>query len=191
MTARLLVLRPASPSDRTVILGLIESAARWLWERKKIGQWRDPWPDQAAHEARIDRDLARGRTWMLQDGLATAATITTDPGSDPLWSEREYQSPALYIRRFVVSRAYAGRGLGAELLDWAAATGHHSHDARFIRVNAWTDNTGLHAYYTSRGFEQCDPAAVLHHPSRARFQRATSYRHASSRWQFTEQPRTC
>lgn len=185
MAPRLLVLHPASPSDRTVILGLIESAARWLWEYKKTRQWSEPWPDQAEHEARIDRDLARGRTWIVRDGTATAATITTDPGTDPLWPERRYQSPALYIRRFVVSRAYAGRELGADLLDWAAATGHRRHGARFIRVNAWTDNTGLHDYYTSRGFEECGPAAVLQHPSRARFQRATSYRDATRHWQFT------
>ena len=60
-----------------------------------------------------------------------------------------------------------------------------------IRVDVWTDNWDLHAYYRRQGFTLCefrDPRALPGYPSRALFERRTSpRRHGGNPSLFTEQ----
>jgi len=80
-------------------------------------------------------DLLKGKTWLLWDGSIAAATITVDTeepvdlNERPVWPPHKRGEPALYIRRVIVGRRYAGRGLGAALLDWAADTAGRDYDA--------------------------------------------------------------
>jgi GNAT superfamily N-acetyltransferase len=67
------------------------------------------------------------------------------------WLEDE-RRPALYVRRIVVGRSYAGLGLGAVLLDWAADVAMKDHGATQIRIDVWTTNLELQAYYVRQGF---------------------------------------
>jgi ribosomal protein S18 acetylase RimI-like enzyme len=74
----------------------------------------------------------------------------------------------------VVSRAFAGRGLGAALLDWAGLRARRLHGARWVRVDVWTTNTTLHAYYRRHGFEFHGlREESTGYPSAALFQKAT------------------
>ena len=61
----------------------------------------------------------------------------------------------MYVRRLVVRRDYAGRGLGAALLDWAGLTARRQAGAQWIRVDVWRSNKELHAYYERQGFTSC------------------------------------
>ena len=63
--------------------------------------------------------------------------------------------PALYVRRVVVARSYSGLGLGAALLDWAADVAKSDHGAALIRIDVWTTNLELHAYYEGQRFTRC------------------------------------
>lgn len=70
-------------------------------------------------------------------------------------------------------------GLGARLLDWAGDIGARVHEARWIRIDVWTTNRRLHAYYRKQGFRfsglrdlDDDPD----YPSRALFERSTGWR---------------
>jgi GNAT superfamily N-acetyltransferase len=171
------VLRLALPWDLDKVVGLIREAADWLGS-KGIDQWQKPWPDRAGQRERILNDLFKGKTWLLQDGQTIAATITLDTdepldlNEHPVWPPDKSQRPALYMRRVIVSRHYARRGLGAALLDWAADVAKRDHGARLIRIDARTTNVRLHAYYEGQRFTRCpDPQGLGDYPAQALFER--------------------
>ena len=66
-------------------------------------------------------DLLKGKTWIAWDGTIAAGTITVDTeepldlNERPVWPDDKRREPALYVRRVIVSRRYAGIGLGAAL----------------------------------------------------------------------------
>jgi GNAT superfamily N-acetyltransferase len=165
------------PGDLDKIAGLIREAADWLGSRG-IDQWQKPWPDRAGQRERIRNDLFKGKTWLVRDGKATAATITIDTDEPldaeerPVWPAAEDQTPMLYVRRVIVSRRYARLGLGAALLDWAADVAQRDHGAELIRIDVRTTNVELHAYYEAQRFTRCpDPQGLGDYPSQALFQR--------------------
>jgi GNAT superfamily N-acetyltransferase len=160
-------------ADLAVILQLIQEAAGWL-QAKKIDQWAKPWPNRADRDSRIQAGLRQGKSWICWDDGTPAATITADPDEDPYWSEEGGTEPAVYVHRLVVSRQYAGSGLGGALFDWAGRTARREHGARWIRVSAWTTNHRLHAYYRGQGFSQCGFHPDDGYPFAARFQKPTA-----------------
>jgi GNAT superfamily N-acetyltransferase len=172
-------LRLASPGDLDVVRGLVRHAAAWL-STKPTDQWQNPWPDRAGQRERILNDLIKGKTWIVWDGPASAATITVDTEEPlarhdlPVWPAHKRQGKALYVRRVIVSRDYAGLGLGAGLLDWAADVAKRDHEADFIRIDVWTTNLDLHAYYQRQRFIQQqgrDPEEIPGYPAQALFER--------------------
>jgi GNAT superfamily N-acetyltransferase len=163
----------AVEADLAVIVRLIQEAADWL-QTQDTDQWAKPWPDQAGLESRIWAGLGQGKSWICRDGAIPAATITADPDVDPYWTGSGQPESAIYVHRLVVSRQYAGTGLGAALLDWAGRTGRREHGARWIRVSAWTTNRRLHAYYRKQGFSLCGYHPDDGYPSGARFQKRTA-----------------
>jgi GNAT superfamily N-acetyltransferase len=174
MPGRPLILAQATDHDAdvAVIAGLIQQAASWL-RTMRTDQWARPWPNQTGLHGRIRLSLQQGRTWICWDGDLAAATITADPDADPYWGDAVHLERAVYVHRLVVSRHYAGRGLGAALLDWAGRTARRDHGAQWIRVSAWTTNEALHAYYVGQGFVFCGLHPDDGYPSAARFQKPT------------------
>jgi GNAT superfamily N-acetyltransferase len=176
-------LRLATPGDLDEVRGLVREAAEWLRTSKNTDQWAKPWPDRARKRERILNDLLKGKTWLVWDGPTAAATITVDTedpldeNEQPVWPAHRRREPALYVRRVVVSRNYAGLGLGAALLDWAADVAKRDHEAALIRVDVWTTNRDLHAYYEGQHFTRCagrDPRELRNYPSQALFERTVN-----------------
>ena len=178
-------LHRATAADMAVIIRLIEDAAEWL-RHKGTDQWARPWPNRAGRDGRILESLSQGKTWIGWDNGTPAATITPDPDDDLYWPDYLRREPAVYVHRLVVGRAYRGAGLGAALLDWAGRTARRDHDARWIRVSAWTTNAGLHAYYRRQGFQACGFHPDDGYPSAARFQKPTANLPASVPGLFME-----
>jgi GNAT superfamily N-acetyltransferase len=173
-------LRLGMPGDLAAVSGLVREAAEWLRTNKNTDQWAKPWPDRIRRRERMLNDLLKGKTWLVWDGETVAATITVDTDEpvdlteQPVWPEHERHQSALYVRRIVVARGYAGRGLGAALLDWAADVAKRDHKAALIRIDVWTTNLELHAYYERQRFVRLpdrDPASLPDYPSRALFER--------------------
>lgn len=181
-------LCPASPRDLETILRLVRGVSRWLRRHKNTDQWARPWPDRGRYEERLQNDLINGKTWLVWESMTwlvwevttLAATITIDteeplaaPGK-PVWPEDKRHELALYVRRVIVRRRRARRGIGAALLDWAAEVAKREHGARLIRVDVWTTNKGLHKYYDDRDFKPCtgrDPQILGSYPSQVLFER--------------------
>jgi GNAT superfamily N-acetyltransferase len=162
------------------VRSLVREAAEWLRECKGTDQWAKPWPDRAGQKRRMRDDIAHGKTWLIWDDTAVAGTITIDTEEtldargQPVWPEHKRHELALYVRRVVISRRYAGLGLGAALLDWASDVAKRDYGATHIRVEVWTTNAGLRAYYSGQRFAPCqgrDPAELDGYPCQALFER--------------------
>lgn len=165
-----LIIRPASPDDEGVIVGLIEEASWWL-RGKNTDQWSTPWPDRRRRDERIREGIAAGHTWIVWDGARPAATVTLSPRPDvDIWGSLP-GVPALYLHRLVVSRAYAGVNLGGVMIDWAAQRELRHREVRWVRVDVWRTNTALHAYYERRGFRRCGTYEDPAYPAGALFQK--------------------
>ena len=79
------------------------------------------------------------------------------------------------MSRLIVSRSAAGFGVGAAMIDWAAARALRDWSAQWIRIDVWTTNVALHNYYEKRvqalRIAQCQ---AEDYPSAALFQKPTS-----------------
>ena len=155
-----------------IVIQLLDEAADWLHKVKRSDQWPRPHPAPHKRYERLSQGITARRTWIGWVGDTPMATITAEEKGDPvLWTEEELAEPATYIHRMVVSRDYAGRALGAELLTWAGQRAARRYGARWIRLDAWTTNTALHSYYLLQGFEFIRYSNTPANPSGALFQK--------------------
>ncbi|WP_165970516.1 GNAT family N-acetyltransferase [Actinomadura sp. 6K520] len=148
-------LRIARPDELDSILGLIDHAAAWVREKKNTRQWARPWPSRDGRQKRVYEALVNRETWLLSDRERPIGTVSIRLlGHEELWTAQERETAAVYLHRLVIHRAYAGLGLGAELIDWAGRKGaSQQRKAELIRIDVWTDNTELHDYYRRLGFK--------------------------------------
>lgn len=79
--------------------------------------------------------------------------------------------------------------LGAGLLDWAAEVAQREHGAVVLRIDVWTTNLNLHAYYERRSFTRYkggEPREIADYPSQALFERNVNMRITDYKKLFTE-----
>ncbi|MGH3402431.1 MAG: GNAT family N-acetyltransferase [Streptosporangiaceae bacterium] len=166
-------IRLATPDDLQVILDLIEEAAAWLRTRD-TDQWASPWPNEPERDTRVLRGLLACRTWIVEDYGIPVASVTYRPdGNAALWNKAELRESAGYMSRLVVSRKYAGTRTGAALTDWAGLRSKDEFGAQFLRIDVWTTNIRLHAYYEDRGFYFLRFCNEPDYPSAALFYKPT------------------
>jgi len=153
-------VRPAVEADLDAVIRLIDEAGHWLKTSKNTDQWNRPWPDRDSRDKRVYDGISGGLTWVVMDGATMAATVTiATVGDTALWTDEAQAFDAVYVHRLVIDRRYAGTGLGAELIDWAGEQGRREQPAATsIRIDVWTTNEGLHAYYRDQGFLPCGVA---------------------------------
>jgi hypothetical protein len=174
------------------VLGLIEDARSWLWTTG-TDQWEKPWPNASARDARVLKGLQNGKTWIVWDEDKPAATVTIATAHNPaVWSKPackcDLTERAVYVHRLITARKYAGCGLGAELIDWAGLRGRRKNRARWIRIDVWSTNTGLHDYYVSKGFRPCGECGDPEYPSGALFEKPVAGIRVPGYPKFTETP---
>jgi predicted N-acetyltransferase YhbS len=188
LTEQTLQIRPAAMDDVPSIIGLIDDAAQWLRTEKKSDQWERPWPDGPSRDQRIRRGIRAGLTWMAENDDGLVGTVSFGRGGNKkLWTLRERNQPAVYVSRLIISRRHASDGIGADLIDWAGQRGALGWNAEWIRVDVWTSNAALQAYYKRRGFMHVrtwqfnDP---WDYPSAALFQKPTAAIHTAAATRF-------
>ena len=123
---------------------LLDEATVWVGERG-FEQWPLPFPHEELAAA-----IDRGEVYVAEVDGAPVATVTL------LWDDPQYwpdaAPDAAYVHKLAVSRAAAGRRIGAAIVEWAdraaAAAGRD-----FLRLDCLRDNPGIRAYYERLGFE--------------------------------------
>lgn len=171
----MIVRRADLGRDVDTILRWRRERRAWLAERSET-QWEVPLPRSA-----VAATVSAGQTWMVYDGEDPAATISlsahadvnawwTDFDPEMVWRPEDDLADALYASAMMVPLHRAGEGLGAELLDWAGGRAFEA-SLTWLRLDAWTTNTGLHSYYRRQGFRHVRTVATS--MSGACFQRPT------------------
>ncbi|MFR9794630.1 GNAT family N-acetyltransferase [Streptomyces sp. MS06] len=158
-------IRPGRPDELDTVEALLSEASGWLASRG-IDQWQYP-----PHRDRITAALEQGVCFLASDDGEPVATIQVDDFADPeFWTPDDDPGDALYVHRMAVRRHAAGADVGARMLDWAA---HRATTLgkRWLRLDAWKDNEGLHRYYKSVGFTLVRIVDLPHRRSGALFQR--------------------
>jgi GNAT superfamily N-acetyltransferase len=149
----LLTFDQAAADDLSVVLDILDEAARWLHERE-IEQWPaqfggvDDW-----RSARIAGYVNAGQTWLVRIGGEPVATFNLTDQADPDYVDGWPDGPgnALYIFRMAVRRVWAGRDLGSRILDWASSRAKREGVA-WLRLDCHRHNRALQRYYEDRGF---------------------------------------
>lgn len=162
-------IRVATLGELDTVIRLREDMKRELGARG-LDQWQDDYPDRHTMIDGFAEDLAAGHTWFAEHhgqvvGMVTANTAT----AADLWTPTEV-AESLFVHRLTRAVDSPIRGVGRLLLahvdHLAAARGR-----TWLRLDAWTTNTELHAYYLRQGFRYVGTVAGHHTPSAARFER--------------------
>lgn len=164
-------IRRAHASDVASVVDMRYGLTRWL---SSLGtdQWTsDLGIDRTEVERRVGESIAEGTTWVVVDGEELVGSIAIDQISDgELWSANEL-SESVILHRMMVRREFAGHGIGGRMISWAEQIALIER-RKWIRLDAWDTNMGLHRYYLSQGFERVRHVANHKFPSATLFQRA-------------------
>jgi len=164
-------IRRAVRSDIAAILDLLAEVTRWLG-RKGLDQWQHI----GRRDIKVQTDVNIGTVFVVEHHGCVVATITVDRWADAdFWRREDNVTRALYVHRMAVTRTHSGIGLGAAMLDWAAARAR-GRGRSLLRLDAWATNGALHAYYEGLGFEHVRTETVDGRGSGALFARPAAAR---------------
>ena len=137
-------VRCAHPEEAQVAAEILDEATAFV-ATLGFPEWPTPFPvDELA------ANIERGELYLAElvgEIVGTFTLLWEDP---TFWGK---QPPvAVYVHKLAIRRRFAGRGLGAALVDWvgeqAAAAGR-----KFIRLDCLRADAGIRAYYERLGFE--------------------------------------
>jgi GNAT superfamily N-acetyltransferase len=137
-------VRRALPADAAVAAEILDEASAFI-ATLGFGHWPVPFPqDELAYR------IERGELYVVEVEGEAAATLTLLWDDPPFWGERP--PDAVYLHKLAVRRAFAGRGLGAAIVEWvdehAAAAGRS-----YVRLDCQREDAGIRSYYERLGFE--------------------------------------
>lgn len=166
------VIRPALLGDLALICHLRIQRTAWLSARGS-DQWTVKGrglPIEQFAQA-VGQSLDRRETWIAEVHGRPAGTITVNHRADQgLWALDELED-AVIVHFMIVDLRFAGLDIGGRLLRHAATLARERNRS-WVRLDAWTTNSELHAYYRRAGFQLVRIAGPAHHgPSRALFER--------------------
>jgi GNAT superfamily N-acetyltransferase len=166
-------ITPGGPDDVDTVLALLDDATAWLVSLGRTGQWgTEPRSQNPRGVAQITGWAAEpGRLYLAHvDGQVAGALAVGDamPYVPPA------AEPELYVNLLVTARAYAGRGVGARLLDHARGIARER-GGHLLRVDCYAgDDRALVRYYERQGFTATEPFAVGEWPGQLLEQRLRS-----------------
>ncbi len=142
-------LRQARPQHLLDILSLLLDASKWL-ETKGTSQWDYYRTDLEGNTQEVVDSMEKGNTFVVEKEGEVVASLTLEPEASEfdfnLWGEEAKDKGAMYLHRLVVLREFAGKGIGASLMNWAEGYVKQAGKTK-LRFDCLADNEGLNAYY--------------------------------------------
>lgn len=160
-----MIITRAALADVDLIMKWRRERVAWLAGRGE-DQWSIPLPRSA-----VAATVSAGQTWLIWDDHEPVATLTLTayvdidglwkPDRDPeaLWYPGDDPADALYVAKMMLPLDRANTGLGPEMLDWASGRAYDA-GLTWLRLDAWTTNPRLHAYYRGQGFRHVRTVAT-------------------------------
>lgn len=139
-----LEIRAARTTDLDVVLSILEEAAWWLVSRD-IDGWR---PDSFSRQRIADR-IEGGEMYLAELAGHTCGTFALQWSDEETWGD--VPENAGYVHGLAIRRAFAGRGLGRELLRRAESAAAWS-GKKCLRLDCEAGNRALDGYYERAGF---------------------------------------
>lgn len=138
-----MIIENSLPQDLDAIFALYEAATA---HQKKVftKHWR------GFERPMVEAEIAGLCQWkiIVDDQIACVfATAFQDPD---IWNEKD-ADPSVYIHRIATNPAFRGRNFVAHIAGWAR-TYAGQHGKKFIRMDTWSGNEMLNAYYIKSGF---------------------------------------
>jgi predicted N-acetyltransferase YhbS len=139
-------VRAATPADARRAAEILDEATAYV-RRLGFEHWPLPFPQEE-----LAQRIKRGELYMVDVDGEPAATLTLLWDDPAFWGERP--PDAVYLHKLAVRRVFAGRGLGAAIVEWVNA--HAASAGReYVRLDCRCDDTGIRRYYERLGFEHC------------------------------------
>lgn len=133
----------ADPTDVEEIQFLLEGTRQWLLS-KGINQYLYPFTRDW-----LTKRISKHEVYLVSVSGLTLGTVTIQWSDEAIWGKMP--DDAGYIHQMAIRRDLKGHGLGLELLDWAEKRIASQHK-RFARLDCWSENPKLCAYYDSAGY---------------------------------------
>lgn len=165
-------ITPGGPGDVAAALTLLDGATAWLVSLGRTGQWgTEPHSTNPRRIAQMTGWAETGRLHLARIGGQVAGALAVGDAMPYVPPAKE---PELYVNLLVTARAYAGRGVGARLLDHAREIARER-GAHLLRVDCYAgDDRALVRYYERQGFTATDPFTVGEWPGQVLEERLRS-----------------
>ena len=135
----------AAPNDIEVVLEILDEASAWIINQKLPHVWV---PGGFPREAFIDQ-ISRGEVYIgLVDGKPAGTFVLQ--WSDVFWWG-EQPPDAGYVHKLAIRPAYAGQGVGRQMLAWAGDR-TRSMGRKILRLNCMAEDRKIREYYENAGF---------------------------------------
>jgi ribosomal protein S18 acetylase RimI-like enzyme len=162
-----LTMTLARPDELDVVLGIYDEAAQWVTERG-FGHWEYPQPQWIRQLVAMDIEQSRVYLARARNSDHVLGTLRILWRDAEVWPEDGDE--AGYVHGLAIRAEARGRGLGAQMLDWAA-THIRAQGKRFLRLDCDAGNSLLCGYYERLGFAFRGEVSAGHHVG-ARYEKA-------------------
>ncbi len=148
-------IRTGTVADLNTVLALMDEAVAWLTAQGRTDQWgSEPFSTNPKTTEFIRKLVEDGDLFITEiDGESAGALIVNEapmPYVPPL-EERE-----LYVRLLVTSRRHKGRGIGAELVEFARGEAR-KRGIDLLRIDCYSGpDEKLVRFYESVGFTRTE-----------------------------------
>lgn len=143
----------AVPAETEEVMALLTEVAKWLQSRGSK-QWEGILEGVDSHGT-VDA-IRRGDVFVFKHEAEIAGMVMLfrqpSPWDLQLWGDKASpQDQAVYLHRLAVGRAYAGQGLGQDILDWCS-TGVQFPGKRTVRLDCVASVDTLNSFYANSGY---------------------------------------
>jgi GNAT superfamily N-acetyltransferase len=135
----------ARPTDIDTVLGILDEATTWLQNKSLPTAWK---PGEFSRQTFLEQ-ISREEVHIgLVEGKPAGTFILQ--WTDPLWWG-EQPADAGYIHKLAIRPAYAGQGVGLQMLNWAEKK-TRTLGKKFLRLNCMAEDRKIRDYYEMAGF---------------------------------------
>ncbi len=141
-------IRSSAPEDLDGILGIYESARKFMLENGNPNQWGFDYPDEDA----ILSDISKGCHFVCVGGSRLLGCFAFIEGDDPTYKiifkgKWLNDSPYAVIHRIAVSEH--GKGIGSACIEWCL------NRCKNIRIDTHKDNIPMQRLLVKNRFQYC------------------------------------